>query len=518
MFARADLPELVQPVVEGVAVGKAVVWAADPTPRVHVGSTVEEHARLARALARATRGVRDLARLLPPAEAELFEPEITILGELGSAMLSRVDAGERPEDVVISATSGLATDLLDDARARLLDGLAHADRSVESTLEGREGDLLLVTEALTPSVVASLPAHVVGIVAAAEYLDPGASGASHAAILARARDIPLALALPAVVHSIHDGDALVLDATTSPAHLWLTPPADAVVAARRRRDSWTHRRSEEEAAVAAPLARLGVRVHVNIGSLLQRIPASVEGIGLVRTELVFSDHESAPSESEQFGALRALAARAGGAPMTVRLFDAGGDKPLRWLPVPAGLAARGIALLLMHPAIVDTQLRAIARASRLADVRVLLPIVTSASQVAQVRARSGGTLRVGAMVETRQAVDWIDEIAAASDFISIGTNDLSAEVTGQRRATSALSFDVTVLRMIERVVVAAHARRLEVSVCGEMAGDPHGARLLVGLGVDALSVATGRLGKVKLALRDVTAEDCRRVARETLRQ
>jgi len=510
-------PELVQPAVEGVAVGAAVVWAGDPTPRARVGSAVEEHARLARALARASRGVRDLARQLPPGEAELFEPEITILGELGPEMLARVDAGERPEDVVISATSGLTTDLLDDARARLLDGLAHAERSVESILEGREGDLLLVTEALTPSVVASLPAHVVGIVAAAENVESSVSGTSHAAILARARDIPLAFALPAVVRSIHDGDALVLDATTSPAHLWRTPPPDAVAAARSRHDSWTQRRSEEEAAVAAPLAHLDVKVHVNIGSLLDRVPAPVEGVGLVRTELLFSDHESPPSESEQFGALRALAARAGGAPMTVRLFDAGGDKPLGWLPAPAGLEARGVTLLLLHPAIVERQLRAIVRASRQADVRVMLPFVTLASQVAQIRARTGGALPVGAMVETQHAVDGIDEIAAASDFISIGTNDLSAEVTGRRRATSALSFDARVLHMIERVVVAAHARKLEVSVCGEMAGDPHGARLLVGLGIDTLSVATGRLAKVKLALRDVTVEDCRRVARETLR-
>ena len=158
----------------------------------------EEHIRLTRALARANRGVRDLTRLLPPAEAELFEPEIAI-GELGPSMLARVDAGERPEDVVSSATSQLATNLLDDARARLLDGLAHDERSVESALEGRDGDLLLATESLTPSVVASLPAHVVGIVAAAETVETGTESTSHAAILARARDIPLAFVpLPVV--------------------------------------------------------------------------------------------------------------------------------------------------------------------------------------------------------------------------------------------------------------------------------------------------------------------------------
>lgn len=509
--------EIGRPAVEGVATGAAVVWSADPQPRARLGSIEEEHVRLARAISRATRGVRELARLLPPSEAELFEPEVTILGELGPVMLARVDAGERPEDVVSAVTSQLATDLLDDARARLLDGLAYDDRSVESVVEGKAGDLVLVTEALTPSVVASLPPHVVGIVAASGDAEPGGESTSHATILARARDIPLAFVLPAVVRSIHEDDQLVLDTTTSPASLWLTPPESVVSAAVTRRDAWTHARAEEEAAVAAPLVHLGVKVHVNVGSLVERVPASVEGIGLVRTELLFSDRGWAPSESEQLGAFRALAARVGGGPLTVRLFDAGADKPLPWLAVPSGVMARGVALLLMYPAVLEAQLRATVRAAQQAKVRILLPIVTKACQVEDIRLRTRGAIPVGAMVETRQAIDTVDEIAAVSDFVSIGTNDLSAEVTGQPRASSVLSPDRRILRMVERVVVAAHARGLEVSVCGEMAADPQGARLLVGLGVDVLSVATGRLARAKLCLRDVTLDDCRRVVRETLR-
>ncbi len=505
------------PAVEGVAMGAAVVWAEDPLPRARVGSIVEERVRLARALARAVRGVRDLKRLLPPAEAELFEPEMALLLELGPAMLVRVDAGERPEEAVTSATSQLATDLLDDVRARLLDGLASDERSVESALEGKEGDVVLATPTLTPSVVASLPAHVVGIVAAAENVEPGTESTSHAAILARARDIPLAFVLPSVVRSIHDDDPLVLDTTTSPASLWVNPPPSVATEARAKRDRWTHTRSEEEAAVAAPLVHLGVKICVNFGSLLERVPASAEGIGLVRTELLFSDHTTAPSESAQFGALRALAAHAAGRPVTVRLFDGGADKPLPWLRVPGHGEARGIELLRLRPAVLEAQLRATARASNHANVRILLPVVTRASHVEELRALCPRTLPLGAMVETREAIDRIDEIVAVSDFVSIGTNDLSAEVTGQRRASSALSLDRRVLHMIERVVLAARARSLEVSVCGEMAGDPHGARLLVGLGVNTLSVATGRIAKAKLALRDVTLEDCRRVARETLR-
>jgi phosphoenolpyruvate-protein kinase (PTS system EI component) len=121
------------------------------------------------------------------------------------------------------------------------------------------------------------------------------------------------------------------------------------------------------------------------------------------------------------------------------------------------------------------------------------------------------------MVETPDAVDRIGEIASAADFVSIGTNDLFAIVTGHGRVDSALSPDRRVLSMIESVLTAAHARGRKVSVCGEMAGDAHGARILVGLGIDALSVATGRFAKAKLSLRELSLHDCREVARETMR-
>jgi phosphocarrier protein FPr len=121
------------------------------------------------------------------------------------------------------------------------------------------------------------------------------------------------------------------------------------------------------------------------------------------------------------------------------------------------------------------------------------------------------------MVETPGAVDQIDGIAAVSDFVSIGTNDLFATVTGQDRADAPLSLDPRALRMVERVIVGAHAHARKVSVCGEVAGDPQGARILVGLGVDALSVATARFAQTKLLLRDTTIDDCRAVAHEALR-
>jgi phosphoenolpyruvate-protein kinase (PTS system EI component) len=435
-------------------------------------------------------------------------------------MLARVDAGVRAEDAVNDATSELPTDLLVDARARLLDGLAHDPRTVESLLEGRDGDRVLVTEKLTPSVVASLPGRVVGIIAAAsDGVEDRATGhTSHAAILARGRVIPFVLVSRDVISAIANDDVVVLDAAVDPASVWVTPNDSIIDGAHARRKAWTRTRGDEETEVAAPLIHLGLEVHVNVGSLHEHVPASAEGIGLVRTELIFAHWAHAPSEMEQYGVLRALGARVGRAPVVVRLFDAGGDKALPWLRAPEGARdTRGIELLFMHPAVLDTQLRSIVRAAESADVRALLPLVTSARDVERVRALTRGKLPIGAMIETPRAVEQSEAIAAVSDFICIGTNDLFATVAGEDQTDCTLSLDTRVLRMIAQVITSARGHARKVTVCGEMAGEPHSARILVGLGVDAISVAIGRFAKVKLSFREVTIDDCRGVALEALK-
>jgi phosphoenolpyruvate-protein kinase (PTS system EI component) len=517
MKTPGDHPTDATAVVDGIAIGRAVLWASDPEPRAVAGTRDDEHGRLARAVRLAARDVEDLIRRLPPAEAELFIPEVAILAELGPLLLERVAAGATAEEAVKEATSQVSTDLLLDARARLLDGLGQVQRSVESLLEGREGDRVLVIESLTPSVVASLPSRVVGIVAASEGVSTHrGEHTSHAVILARGRSIPLAFVPANVVLAIADEDTVVLDTTGRVGSLWVMPGESTIAQAKRRQEQWLIERAQDEADVAAPLAHLGLEVHVNIGSVYERIPASTAGIGLLRTELLFSGHARPPGEMEQFAALRAIAAPVGNGPVVVRLFDAGGDKPLAWLRPPAqSPGARGVELLFMHPEILATQLRAIVRAAEHFAMRVLLPIATSATDVERIRALSHGKLAVGAMIETPAAVDQIDEVAAAADFISIGTNDLLATVTGRDRA-DVLSPDSRILRMIERVIGVAHARSRKVSVCGEMAGDPHGARILIGLGVDAISVAPTRFAKVKLALRDTTIDDCRALAQQAL--
>jgi phosphoenolpyruvate-protein kinase (PTS system EI component) len=508
------------PVVDGIAIGRAIVWASDPAPPAVAGTVAQEHLRLARAIRQATRGVEELVRLLPRTEAELFEPELAILAELGPSLLAKVDRGVPAEEAVAAALSALPTDLLIDARARLLDGLAHDPRTVESLMEGRDGDRVLVTETLTPSVVASLPGRVVGIIAAAPDESQGRGGAhaSHAAILARGRVIPFAVVAPHVISGIANDDVVILDATGSTASVWVSPGPSIIADAHARREHWTRTRGEEETQVKAPLAHLGLEVRINVGSLHEHVPGSADGIGLVRTELLFASRTHAPSELEQFGALRVLGTRVGKAPLVVRLFDAGGDKPLTWLRAPdTSPGLRGIALLFGHPAVLDAQLRAILRAAAGADVRALLPIVTCPGDVENIRARVKGKIPIGAMIETPEAVDQCEDIARVSDFICVGTNDLCASMSGSGDIGSRLSCDRRVLRMIERIIAAAKSYACKVTVCGEMAGEPHSARTLVGLGVHAISVAPGRYAKVKLSFRDVTLDDCRCVAAEALK-
>jgi multiphosphoryl transfer protein len=202
--------------------------------------------------------------------------------------------------------------------------------------------------------------------------------------------------------------------------------------------------------------------------------------------------------------------------VVVRLFDGGGDKPLPWLPAPDGSSDRGIALLLRHPRLLDAQLRAILRAAADGDLRVLVPFVERASDVAEIRARTKSRLPVGALVETPEAVARIDEIAAVADFLSIGTNDLSATLLGEGRARAGLSLDPGLLRLVERAIGSAHRHARVVTVCGELAGDAHGARVLVGLGANALSVAPSRIAPVKVALRNTSIEDCRAIARAAI--
>ncbi len=462
---------------------------------------------------------RDLERLLaalPPHEADLFAPELHILGEIEPNLLARDAAGEAPEQVIFAETSCGCTDLVIDLRERLLGAVQGTVGHEVHAHDGRhDADRVLLTDFVTPSLVAFLPRQVVAVVAA---LDTSAGPrrdvgrGSHAAILARGRELPIAYLSPRLLASIPGGARLVVEVTEHDARIHVDPGDDVFEAAQRRVDDEERERLR---AAREPLDHLGIAVRVNVASAHDEIPPAAEGVGLVRTEMMFSGSPGVPDEVEQVAAILRIASKARGGPVVVRLFDAGGDKPVPWLGDEAD-PSRGIARLLAHPEVLATQLRALARAMERADVRVLLPFVESAGQVRAVRRLAPPELPLGAMVETPDAVAAIEAIASAADFVSIGTNDLTASALGLERVEHLPVAHPRVLDLVRRVIAGAHAAGRQVTICGELAGDERGARLAVGLGADAISVAPARVALIRRALARTTSEACRAEARAEL--
>jgi phosphotransferase system enzyme I (PtsI) len=247
-----------------------------------------------------------------------------------------------------------------------------------------------------------------------------------------------------------------------------------------------------------------VALRANLGApgdldLARRVGA--DGCGLLRTELLYAGRRQAPTVEEQAAAYGRLARDLD--PLVVRLFDAGGDKPLAFLPAGEP-PARGLRLLLRNPGVLADQLRAVALARQQsgAEVRALVPMVVDPTDLAQVARLAPGTPAAGAMVETPAAALMARELAAAAAFLSVGTNDLEQYVLADDRAAGRRRGLVhpAVLRLIQQVALAAAAAGVECAVCGELAGDPLVAPCLVGLGVRSLSMAPARIPGVRRAL------------------
>jgi phosphotransferase system HPr (HPr) family protein len=508
------VPERGEGGAAGIAIGRALVLEAaaeeDAAPR----SLVEERARLDHAVRRVEADLVALIASLSAAEAPLFEPAIPILREIVAGAGRAIEEGHAADVAVRMVTEAVPTDLVLDARARLLSAIAGGGVFARLVSDAEGDERVLVTGELVPSLVALAPRSVSGIVASRPEGQTGraALGTSHAAILARGRGMPLAFVAEHVTQGVSDGEWMLIDATEDEARVWVEPSLALMADARARRTAHAADRRAREAAAVGSLDHLGVVVRVNIGATTEEIPRGAEGVGLVRTELLHPAWTRAPGEADLALALSTIARGARGAPVVARLYDAGGDKPLPWLPAPPeDPGARGIALLLRHTTVLEAQLAAMARVRGDHDIRVLIPLTRDEGDVHAVRALSAGGLPIGAMIETPEAAHGAEAIARAADFVCIGTNDLTASLGKDEPALGA-----RVLALVLRVVDAARAHDRTVTVCGELAGDPRGARVLVGLGVQALSVSPPRVAVVKAALLATTREACEREAQGLL--
>ncbi len=364
----------------------------------------------------------------------------------------------------------------------------------------------------------------------------GATG--HAAILARALGIPAVVGLGDALLGISEGTPLVLDGDAGT--LEIDPGEQAVARheARREADA-ANRRALLARATEPGTLRDGRRVEVfaNVGSpadAYQAIEQGAEGVGLLRTEFLFLDRATPPSEDEQVAVLTEIAQALGGRPLIVRTLDAGADKPLPFLRQPPEdnpfLGRRGIRLSLAEPDLLRTQLRAILRVAAEHPLKVMFPMVATLEEVREARAAleraraelgSAAELEVGVMVEVPALAIQAALIAPEVDFFSIGTNDLAQYTMAAERGNAALAALLEdslapVLALIAQVTAAAEAHGRWVGVCGELAGEPEAAVLLAGLGVRELSMAAGRIAAVKAALREVDFETATTRARAAL--
>lgn len=474
-------------------------------------------------------GILD-AQALMALDPELIDAAKGLVAEGTDAVAAVIEVGER----IASTFATLDDETLAARAADVRDVSQRIARHLTGAATPRLGRAsIVVADDLAPSVTVELDrAHLAGIAL------EGGSRTSHAVILARSLDIPAVVGVAGIVSGAAGANEMALDGD---AGLVILDPDDADrESMHRAAGSAAASRAEATAYAVRPLAtadghRVGCVANIGEpGEAATAIAEGAEGIGLFRTEFAFAGTRTSPDEATQASAYRSVLDIAGDRPVVFRLADVGGDKPLPYVRIPPEanpfLGVRAIRLATTHPSLYADQVRAILRAAagtgRTASI--MAPMVADEDDVGRLRDLIDGALRdipdarpprVGIMVEIPSAVLLADRLAPLVDFMSIGTNDLTQYLMAADRTNAALSdrqdpLHPAVLRAVQTVVDGARTSegRCEVAVCGEMAGEAIGAQLLVGLGVDELSMAPASFNAVKQAVAGRTIEELRSLA------
>ncbi|WP_186209250.1 phosphoenolpyruvate--protein phosphotransferase [Burkholderia gladioli] len=428
-----------------------------------------------------------------------------------------------------------AADLRDVAR-RVLGHLGDADVEVSADVSGdgagQGAPAILIAEDLTPSDTAQLdPAVTLG------FCTVAGGPTSHTAILARTMGVPAAVACGAALLALRDGEHVVLDGNAGRLYAGVSAAdSERAAEAQRRFVEAQHRAAANRALPAATLDGHVLEIGANITRPAQ-VKAAIEngadGVGLMRTEFLFLERHDAPDEEEQYACYRQMVEASGGRHLIIRTLDIGGDKQVPYLNLPREsnpfLGVRGLRLCLRRPELFVPQLRALYRAAMHGPLWIMFPMVSTLDEARQaialaetVRAElDAPKVPLGIMVETPSAAALADHFAELVDFFSIGTNDLTQYVLAIDRehpelARMAESLHPAVLRMIAQTVDGARRHRKWVGVCGGLAGEPLGAAILAGLGVDELSMSVRDIPAVKTRLRASRLDALRALARRAL--
>jgi phosphotransferase system enzyme I (PtsI) len=399
---------------------------------------------------------------------------------------------------------------------------------------------ILVAHNLTPSDTASMNTELVlGI-----GTDLG-SRTSHSAIMARSLGIPAVVGLHDATQKLENGQHVLLDGYTG---VVIVDPNEETLAyygeveVRKGRVTEELRELKEEISTTRDGQHIVLSANIELPSDVETVSANgAEGIGLYRTEFLYVNRETLPTEEEQYETYRKVAERVAPNPLIIRTFDLGGDK-LAVGTVELGdelnpfLGWRAIRFCLENIDVFKVQLRAILRASAIGNVKIMFPMISGLEELRQAKEvlddckkelRAAKThfsdkMEVGAMVEIPSAAIASDMLAREVDFFSIGTNDLIQYTVAVDRVNERIAhlYEPThpaVLRLLKMITDAAHANNIWVGVCGEMAGDVALVPLLLGLGVDELSVGATLVPRVKLAVRSLSLPECRQLVDEVLK-
>jgi phosphocarrier protein FPr len=555
--STVDLPPAPEPSQRQAPIGAAPGLGIGPARSARLGTITipdvpaEEPAvewrKLGKAIAAVRRSISQLrtrtARDVGEAEAAIFDAHQLLLDD--AALLDdargRIDTGQSAVSAWSAAVKDLAAEFaaVPDPylQARADDVRAVGDQVLRAMLGTHESSTgptgVLVAADLTPAEAAELdPSRVAAVLLA--FGSPHA----HNVILLRAKGIPVVVSGGPTVLSIPDGAVVAVDGDRGE---FVVDPAQDVcdefqsrVADLAQRQRQAHARASEPATT-----RDGVTIAVgaNIGSVDDARAAAAHGAdfaGLVRTEFLFLGRQDAPDVEEQFAVYRKIAESLEGRRITLRTLDVGGDKPLEFLQTPAEvnpyLGVRGIRLSLAHPELLTDQLSAMVRLAHDTPVSVMFPMIATLDELFAARelletaiSDSGGRpagLQVGMMVEVPAAALKAAAFARHVDFLSIGTNDLTQYTLAADRNNDAVAsigdaFDPGLLQLIRATCRGADGQA-SVSVCGEFAADARAASLLLGMGVDALSVTPPAIPATKEAVRAVDTVAAQRIAEEAL--
>ncbi|MFR3596304.1 phosphoenolpyruvate--protein phosphotransferase [Enterocloster sp.] len=540
---------------DGIGIGTAVIVeeAELVITRREVGDAQAEVSRFKGALeqtvAETQKMAEDLATRVGEKEAEIMQGHMMLLsdpmltGEIENSISNDKVNAEFAIETVCNMYADMFASMGDELMQQRATDMRDIKVRMQRTLMGLQSadvsslpaGTVLVAKDLTPSMTAGInPTNVVGIVTEL------GGRTSHSAILARALEIPAVVAVNGLLEQVKDGDTVVLDGSTG--EVYVNPDTEIKTAYEAKRDQFLKEKKELEKYIGKPsVTKDGVQVEIvaNIGKpedVDKVLQYDGEGVGLFRTEFLFMDRTSMPTEDEQFEAYKKVAAAMNGKPVIIRTLDIGGDKEIPYMGLEKDenpfLGYRAIRLCLDRKEdIYKPQLRALLRASAFGNIRIMIPLVTCIEEYREAKAlieelkkeldEKGiaykKDIQVGIMVETAAASLIADIFAKEADFFSIGTNDLTQYTMSVARGNKKISylystFNPAVLRSIRHIIACGREAGIMVGMCGEAASDPMMVPLLLAFGLNEFSMSASAILRTRKLVTEYSVSELQEVA------